>query len=119
MIQRARADHSAEHTKLVHDILKDLGAGPNGRVWQSKTGAGYPPDQSNRLVFFGLKGSSDIFGIMKPRGRFLALEAKTGKGAPTTDQRAFLAMVNAMGGIGRVVRSIEEARAAFAEACAP
>jgi hypothetical protein len=41
---------------------------------------------------------------------------KSATGKPTPQQRNFVAMVNAMGGVGRIVRSVDEALAAADEA---
>jgi hypothetical protein len=74
--------------------------------------------QPRRYTKFGLcVGSSDIVGIVtsyqqRPSGVFLALEVKTAKGQPTAEQVMFLELVNRRGGVGRVVRSVPEARAA-------
>lgn len=109
-------NHSDAHSQLVHDILLALGARPDGRVWRNSVGAARPTYDPKRVLFFGLKGSSDVLGIVGPRGRWLAVEAKTGNAKPDKDQLAFLAMINRFGGVGRVVHSVDEARAAYAEA---
>ena len=70
-----------------------------------------------RYTRYGLaKGSSDIIGIVAP-GIFLALEVKRPRGpGPNAEQQMFLDLVNRRGGVGRVVRSVDDARAAIAEA---
>lgn len=83
--------------------------------------------EPQRFTRYGLtKGSSDIIGIVsvemaglvgQPRmGVFLALEVKAERGTVTQEQQMFLDIVNRRGGIGRVVRSVDEARAAINEA---
>jgi hypothetical protein len=63
-----------------------------------------------RFIRAGLcKGSSDIIGIQKETGRFLAFEVKTKKGRPTEEQERFVRAVNKSGGIAGIVRSAEEA----------
>lgn len=75
-----------------------------------------------RPIHAGLcKGSSDLVGltsvVVTPDmvGRrvavFVAIEAKTGKGRPTKDQRQFVEFVNTMGGRAGVAWSAEEAAA--------
>jgi hypothetical protein len=60
-----------------------------------------------RKVKTGLcKGSSDLIGWF--RGQFLAVEVKIGKGKPTPEQIAFVNQVNADGGIGMIVYSVDE-----------
>lgn len=89
------------------------------RLWRNNTGA--LVDQQGRFVRFGLcKGSSDLIGLrsleVTPEmvgqrlAQFVALEVKTGSGTVSTDQRAFLQLVQQLGGLGAVCRSIEEAR---------
>jgi hypothetical protein len=55
-----------------------------------------------RVIRFGLKGSSDIIGIYK--GRFLGIEVKTGNARQSKDQKRFQAMIDKMGGIYVVIR---------------
>lgn len=69
---------------------------------------------------FGLVvGASDLIGIVKPHGRFLALEVKTARGRLTKEQTQFLLLVNRMGGVARLVRSTQEAACAVSEASQP
>lgn len=63
-----------------------------------------------QLMTFGLcVGSSDIVGIHKPTGRFLAVEVKTEKGNPTKEQINFIEQVRAANGIAGIARSVKEA----------
>lgn len=81
----------------------------------------------DRYTAFGLcKGSADIVGMVQlavPRmlgtatlSRWIALEVKTATGRVSVEQQQFLDLVNRRGGVGRVVRSVEDAGAAIAEA---
>lgn len=54
-----------------------------------------------------LKGVSDILGCLKG-GRILAIEVKTKQGRPTPEQLAFIDLVNQMGGIAFIARSIDD-----------
>ena len=66
--------------------------------------------KSNRYISYGLtKGSSDLIGILKPSGRFFALELKTLTGKITEEQVMFIKLVNNMGGYAAVARTLEEA----------
>ena len=74
---------------------------------------------STRLVLanpyaikLGTRGMSDLIG-WGPGGRFAALEVKATRGRPTPEQLAFIDLVNRSGGIGAVVRSVEEAMEAL------
>ena len=89
------------------------------RLWRNNTGA--LVDQQGRFLRFGLcKGSSDLIGLrsleVTPEmvgqrlAQFVALEVKTESGTVSTEQRAFLQLVQQLGGLGAVCRSIEEAR---------
>lgn len=79
-------------------------------AWRNNSGATKMPKKSGGYYFvrFGMKGSSDIIGLLPPSGRFLAVECKMPRGKPTPDQEAFLAAVNEAGGLGIVVRSLDE-----------
>jgi hypothetical protein len=107
---------SSAHNKLKHEILGELGARSDVRVFDNEVGRAFDP-QTGAYIQFGLcRGSSDIIGIVSPSGRFLALEVKTGNAGASREQRNFLAMVNRMNGVGRIVRSVAEAQAAADEA---
>jgi len=60
-----------------------------------------------RVISFGLKGSSDIIGIIKP-GKFLAIEVKTGAAVQSKQQLAFAKMVTIMGGVYILAKSIDD-----------
>ena len=78
---------------------------------------GSTPSGAARYIRYGLcAGASDIIGIVKPTGRFLALEVKIGKADATPYQASFIRMVLEMGGYAAVVRSVDDALAAVAEA---
>lgn len=69
---------------------------------------------------FGLvTGAADLIGLVAPTGRFLALEVKSKTGRASKEQIQFLSLVNRMGGVGRLVRSVEEAMAAVEQAALP
>ena len=90
------------------------------RLWRNNTGA--LVDQQGRFVRFGLcKGSSDLIGLrsleITPElvgqriAQFVGLEIKTGSGTVSPEQRAFLLLVQQLGGLAAVCRSIAEAQA--------
>lgn len=60
----------------------------------------------------GIEGMSDLMGATNC-GRFAVLEVKVGRRKPTLQQSRFVAMAVALGGIGAVVWSVEEALAAL------
>lgn len=57
-------------------------------------------------------GSSDLIG-WDAVGRFLAVEGKMGRTRTTDDQAAFLAAVEAAGGVAVLARSVEDVVAAL------
>lgn len=96
-------------TELMNRILVAISAIPGVLAWRNNTGALKVDD---RFVRYGLcPGSSDIIGLYN--GRFFALEVKTARGQVSAQQFAFLKAINANGGIGKVVRSIEDAERVF------
>jgi hypothetical protein len=94
-------------TEIMQQILLALGAHPACRIWRMNTGA--LPDQHGRLIRFGVPGMADIIGLLRPSGRFLAIEVKTLTGRQSDQQRAFQRMVEAAGGIYILARSVDEA----------
>lgn len=97
-----------EHSKLVDDILIAVGSMSNVRLWKNATGAARAFDNPDRVMSFGLKGSSDLLGIIMG-GRFLAIECKTGSAVQSKEQKNFEAMISRFGGIYILARSVKEA----------
>ncbi|MFM7550461.1 MAG: VRR-NUC domain-containing protein, partial [Cyanobacteriota bacterium] len=88
------------------------------RLWRNNTGA--LVDQQGRFVRFGLcKGSNDLIGLrsleVTPElvgqrlAQFVALEIKAATGVLRPEQRAFLQLVQELGGVAAVCRSVEQA----------
>jgi hypothetical protein len=69
---------------------------------------------AGRFIRFNADGVSDVLGLLPPSGRFLAIECKRKGGRVRPKQRAFLANVEAAGGLAVVVQSIDELAAALA-----
>ena len=67
-----------------------------------------------RFMRFGLKGSSDIVGIL-PGGRLLCVECKSQNGRLSEEQRAFLETVRGLGGLALTVKSWQELDKALRE----
>ena len=110
-----------EH-EIQQRIRLACGHGPV-RLWRNNSGA--LVDQQGRLVRFGLgKGSSDLIGLRSLEitpdlvgqrlAQFVALEIKTARGVVSPEQRAFLDLVEQLGGVAAVCRSIEAAQQALA-----
>jgi hypothetical protein len=110
------ASSLCEH-EIQQRIRLACGRGPV-RLWRNNTGA--LVDQQGRFVRFGLcKGSSDLIGLraleITPElvgqriAQFIALEVKTAQGVLSPEQRAFLRLVQQLGGVAAICRSVEEA----------
>jgi hypothetical protein len=83
------------------------------KAWNNPTGA--VRITPNRWLHFGLKGSTDILGLL-PGGRFLAVETKSTRGKLSPEQREFLADINTLGGMAIVARSWQDIDKALREA---
>jgi len=79
-------------------------------VWNNPSGA--VRIASDRWVHFGLKGSSDLIGVL-PDGKFLAVEVKAAHGRLSPEQSAFLEKVRGFGGVAVMVKSWRELDAAL------
>lgn len=106
-------------TNLVRQIM--LAATKAGaRLFRINTGQGWVGEvirqtpteitlRNYRPLHAGMvTGGSDCVGWTAD-GRFLAIEAKVGRRQPTPEQVAFVAAVNAAGGVGAVVWSVDDA----------
>ena len=65
-------------------------------AWRANAGAMQNP--SGQWVKFGFRGMPDLMAVIKPTGRFLAVEVKRPGKQPTAAQDAFLQAVVAAGG---------------------
>lgn len=102
-------EKESEIQKSILEYLKLRGI----FVWANKTQGTYDPVRKVFRRNTTIRGVSDILGIMpvksiKHAGRFIALEVKTSKGKTNPYQEQFLSKVIENGGIGEVVRSIED-----------
>lgn len=117
---------------IQNDILRDLGARPDIRLFRQNVGEAwvgvFVSFKNGRLIldnarrfFAGLcVGSSDLIGwrtvVVTPDmvgqrvAVFAAIEVKAKRGSPTTEQRAFTGAVNLAGGRAGFARSVDEAR---------
>ncbi len=114
------ASSMGEH-EIQQRIRLACGHGPV-RLWRNNSGA--LVDQQGRLVRFGLaKGSSDLIGLRSLEitpdlvgqriAQFVALEIKTARGVVSPEQRAFLQLVEQLGGLAAICRSVEAAEQAL------
>ena len=108
MVRHRRAERD-----VVREVLLAVGSLPSVRCWRNNTGTLVVQD---RRVAFGLRGSSDVLGVVGPSGRLLAIECKSDRGRMTSHQRAFAEMVVRFGGLHVVARSAADALDALASA---
>lgn len=145
-LTRPPAEDTSE-SQLQAEIRKHIGSLPDVRLWRNNTGQTVALDKSRLLgllmsgkireaieliratrpVKFGLAiGSADIVGIVAPRGRWLAIEVKAPGWVPAKsgarfeheeEQRKWMAIVRAFGGVagfaasmGEAMKLVEEAR---------
>lgn len=98
-------------------IRLQLSRGPV-RLWRNNTGTLY--DRQGRPVTFGLcKGSSDLIGFRtitigpehlgQQLAVFAAIEVKSATGRTTPEQRSFVELVQGVGGMAGVARSVSDA----------
>lgn len=92
-------------------VLAYLGQRGDCFFWRQNTGGA---QLGGQFVRFGIKGASDVFAIMGPSGRFVAIECKRPKGGVESKaQRQFGESVRAVGGIYVLARSVADVVAAL------
>ena len=100
-------NRTKEHNELLNAILLAVGSNKNIRVWPRVVGVGRALN-SERVMAFGIKGETDIDGIIAPHGKKLAIEVKTGKAVLSSDQKKYRAMILKFGGVHITGRSVEQ-----------
>lgn len=103
---------AVSESQILSHILIALGRDPRCFVFRNSTGA--LPDARGRVVRFGLVGSADILGCLRPSGRFLAIEVKTPTGRQSDAQANFQRVITQAGGLYILARSVEDAVHAIA-----
>lgn len=78
-------------------------------AWRTNNTGIFDPARKCYRTFHGLKGVSDILGVLDG-GRILAVECKAGKNVASTDQESFLAAVRERGGVALCVWSLDDLR---------
>ncbi len=97
-------------SELLAAILLDLGTHPDCKIWRNNRGNAEMP--GGRWVKFGVDGQGDISGIIRG-GRRWEIETKTRTGKQRDSQRLFQAMIESMGGLYTIARSVDDAREAL------
>ncbi len=95
--------------EIQKGILKYLSYNKNCLVWRNNTG-GFGGEYKGKKWFVraGLKGSADIFVIVGPQGKFVAIEVKRPGSKQTDDQKKFQADVEALGGTYILARGVDD-----------
>lgn len=75
-------------------------------AWRNNTTGVYDPARGQFRRFQGLKGVSDILGVL-PGGKMLAIECKQPTGRLSASQEEFLTRVRDAGGLALVVWEID------------
>ncbi len=96
-----------EHQRLLGAIRLRIAETFPGRVTVFLLPTGVAQMPGGRVVRYGIKGGADLIGIMAPRGRFLAIEVKTGGAKQSPQQKSFERIVTSRGGLYLVSRSVE------------
>lgn len=104
-------------TAIVRGILDYLRLDGRLAAWRQNTGGARfkGAEGKERVVRFSERGAADVQGVLRPSGRFVALEVKRPGGVAEPHQRAWGQVIEAAGGVYRVVHSIDEARAVLDE----
>lgn len=111
---RPSPDRTREHSALVKDICVRLGRRPDLRIAPMSPGG--EPTKSGKPARCGPPGLADICGVIGPSGRIFMLEAKTGAATQSRVQIAMMRTIRGLNGFYAVVRSVEEAEAAYQRA---
>lgn len=100
------------HRNLKNEIRRALGGMPD--VWCANNESGYDP---THRVRYGIgDGGADLLCIIAPHGHALWLEVKTGRARQARNQKLFEGLVKRYGSSYAVVRSVDDAIAAVADA---
>jgi hypothetical protein len=100
------------HSALVNRILMRYSVRPDLTLWKMNTGVARAL-YGERVMRYGIDGGTDIIGIMKPDGRWIAIEVKTGSGELRPNQRAFRQVMLDHGALYILARHEDDVRAAL------
>lgn len=98
---------STKESQLQDQIRLALGAVPGLCLWRNNIGLA---EIRGYRVRFGVggPGGADLIGIYK--GRFVSVEIKTATNKQTAEQLTFQQLVERLGGIYVILRSVDEAQ---------
>jgi hypothetical protein len=111
---RPRQPLTTPEGRLLRRIVEALRQEPDVLLWRNTVGGG---EHDGRRVTYDLAlGSSDLIRILRPHGRFVALEVKTPEGRLTELQAQLPERVRRHGGFAQWCGALEERGAAIAGA---
>lgn len=87
--------------EILRDIMLSVGSRPDCRIWRSNTGTAKSRDGS-RFVRFGMKGTSDLLGLMRVE-RTAALDALVRLAKATSDVEDIEILRRALQPTGRLL----------------
>lgn len=98
----------ATEQQIVNAILEYLNRAGHF-AWRNNTGGIYKTHGEHQRFFrFGYPGSSDILGVQKKTGKFIAIEVKRPGNKTTELQNEFLKLIANHNGIAMVAHSVDE-----------
>ena len=101
-----------KESELQHQARLWLGSQPELVVFRNNVGT--LQDRNGQHVRYGLlEGSCDLIGILKPSGRFFAMELKSATGRVSEKQQLFISLVRTYGGFACVARDMDEVKRAL------
>jgi len=95
--------------EIQNEILRVFGTNPRLRLWRANTGVARI---GRRVVRFGVPGQADLTGIL-PGGVRLEVEVKSEDGRQSPEQKCYQAMIERLGGVYVLARSVEDVRNAI------
>ena len=90
--------------QIQNSIIREFGTKGWLRIWRANVGVARI---NRRVVRFGVPGQADLSGILYPGVR-LEIEVKQQTGRQSQDQKNFQRMVERMGGLYILARSVKE-----------
>jgi hypothetical protein len=104
-----------QHTALVNRILMRFSARPALSLFKMHTGVARALT-GDYYVKYGILGGTDIIGILKPNGRWVAIEVKVGKDDLGPKQRHFRQLIEEHGGLYVLARDLSDVDVALTNA---
>ena len=120
IVKPSRVERTDE-AAVQHAIRERLGREPDLLLFRNAQAQGerWDPKSGRTARFMGGlgTGSADLVGLLKPSGKFVALEVKRAKGGRVSEaQAAWIRLVKSFGGFACVVASVPDALAALERA---